>query len=104
MRLSTFISTAVRSRCQRDTAKPRQRLAGRVEANPSPTLDSRTHLRWTRNLVSGHENEQGVQLLMDEAALMDFQHSDLTDNPDKLAKLAGEIAAIDRVLRVLQND
>ena len=39
-----------------------------------------------------------------EAALMDFQHSDLTDNPDKLAKLAGEIAAIDRVLRVLQND
>ena len=39
-----------------------------------------------------------------EAALMDFQHSDLTDNPHKLAKLAGEIAAIDRVLRVLQND
>ena len=39
-----------------------------------------------------------------EAALMDFLHSDLTDNPDKLAKLAGEIAAIDRVLRVLQDD
>jgi hypothetical protein len=39
-----------------------------------------------------------------EAAIMDFQHTDLTDNPHKLAKLAGEIAAIDRVLRVLQND
>ena len=39
-----------------------------------------------------------------DAALMDFQHSDLTDNPHKLAKLAGEIAALDRVLRVLQND
>ena len=39
-----------------------------------------------------------------DAALMDFQHSDLTDNPHKLAKLAGEIAAIDRVLRVLQDD
>ena len=49
-------------------------------------------------------NEQGVQLLMDEAAIMDFQHTDLTDNPHKLAKLAGEIAAIDRVLRVLQDD
>jgi hypothetical protein len=41
---------------------------------------------------------------MDEAALMDFQHSDLTDNPHKLAKLAGEIAALDRVLRVLSDD
>ena len=39
-----------------------------------------------------------------EAALMDFQHSDLHDNPHKLAKLAGEIAAIDRILRVLQDD
>ena len=39
-----------------------------------------------------------------EAAIMDFQHTDLTDNPHKLAKLAGEIAAIDRVLRVLQDD
>ena len=39
-----------------------------------------------------------------EAALMDFQHSDLTDNPHKLAKLAGEIAAIDRILRVMQDD
>jgi hypothetical protein len=39
-----------------------------------------------------------------DAALMDFQHSDLTDNPHKLAKLAGEIAALDRVLRVLQDD
>ena len=39
-----------------------------------------------------------------EAALMDFQHSDLTDNPHKLAKLAGEIAALDRVLRVLSDD
>ena len=39
-----------------------------------------------------------------DAALMDFQHSDLTDNPHKLAKLAGEIAAIDRVLRVLSDD
>ena len=35
---------------------------------------------------------------------MDFQHSDLTDNPHKLPKLAGEIAAIDRILRVLQDD
>ena len=41
---------------------------------------------------------------MDEAAIMDFQHTDLTDNPHKLAKLAGEIAALDRVLRVLQDD
>ncbi len=39
-----------------------------------------------------------------EAAIMDFQHTDLTDNPHKLAKLAGEIAAIDRILRVLQDD
>jgi hypothetical protein len=39
-----------------------------------------------------------------EAAIMDFQHTDLTDNPHKLAKLAGEIAALDRVLRVLQDD
>jgi hypothetical protein len=39
-----------------------------------------------------------------DAALMDFQHSDLTDNPHKLAKLAGGIAAIDRVLRVLSDD
>ena len=35
---------------------------------------------------------------------MDFQHSDLTDNPHNLAKLAGEIAVIDRVLRVLSDD
>jgi hypothetical protein len=39
-----------------------------------------------------------------DGALMDFQHSDLTDNPHKLAKLAGEIAALDRVLRVLSDD
>ncbi len=39
-----------------------------------------------------------------DAALMDFQHSDLTDNPHKLAKLAGEIAALDRELRVLSDD
>jgi hypothetical protein len=39
-----------------------------------------------------------------EAAIMDFQHTDLTDNPHKLAKLAGEIAALDRVLRVLSDD
>jgi len=45
--------------------------------------------------------KQALTRLKDREA---FQHSDLTDNPHKLAKLAGEIAAIDRVLRVLQDD
>ena len=39
-----------------------------------------------------------------EAALMDFQHNDLLDNPQKLARLAGEISAIDRIFRTLGDD
>ena len=39
-----------------------------------------------------------------EAALMDFQHNDLLDNPQKLARLAGEISALDRIWRTLGDD
>ena len=39
-----------------------------------------------------------------EAALMDFQHNDLLDNPQKLARLAGEISALDRIFRTLGDD
>ena len=39
-----------------------------------------------------------------EAALMDFQHNDLLDNPQKLARLAGEISALDRICRTLGDD
>ena len=38
-----------------------------------------------------------------EIAIADFQNPDLTDNPSKLARLAGEIAALDRVLQNFQN-
>ena len=34
-----------------------------------------------------------------EIAIADFQNPDLTDNPSKLARLAGEIAAYDTIIR-----
>jgi hypothetical protein len=34
-----------------------------------------------------------------EIAIADFQSPDLTDNPSKLARLAGEIAAYDTIIR-----
>ena len=39
-----------------------------------------------------------------DSALMDFQHGDLIDNPQKLAKLAGEISALDRIRRTLGDE
>ena len=38
-----------------------------------------------------------------EIAIADFQNPDYIDNACKLARLAGEIAAIDRVLQNFQN-
>lgn len=38
-----------------------------------------------------------------ESAISDFQNPDYIDNACKLARLAGEIAALDRVLQNLQN-
>jgi hypothetical protein len=34
-----------------------------------------------------------------ESAIADFQNPDYVDNPSKLARLAGEIAAFDRVIQ-----
>jgi hypothetical protein len=39
-----------------------------------------------------------------EQAIGDFQSSDHLDNPTKLARLSGEIAALDRVSQVLKDD
>ena len=39
-----------------------------------------------------------------ETAMLDFQTPELLDNPQKLARLAGEISALDRLLRVLSHD
>ena len=38
-----------------------------------------------------------------ETAMMDFQSPDHLDNPQKLARLAGEIAALDRLIRVFSH-
>ena len=38
-----------------------------------------------------------------ETAMLDFQTPELLDNPQKLARLAGEISAFDRLLRVFSN-
>ena len=38
-----------------------------------------------------------------ESAIADFQNPDYIDNACKLARLAGEIAALDRVLQNFQN-
>ena len=37
-------------------------------------------------------------------AIGDFQSGDLLDNPTKLARLSGEIAALDRVHQVLRSE
>lgn len=39
-----------------------------------------------------------------EQAIADFQSPDYLDNPTKLARLSGEIAALDRVSQVLKDD
>jgi hypothetical protein len=39
-----------------------------------------------------------------ETAMLDFQSPDQIDNPQKLARLAGEIAALDRLIRVFSHD
>ena len=39
-----------------------------------------------------------------ETAMLDFQTPELLDNPQKLARLAGEISALDRLLRVFSHD
>ena len=39
-----------------------------------------------------------------ETAMLDFQSPDQLDNPQKLARLAGEISALDRLLRVFSHD
>jgi len=39
-----------------------------------------------------------------EAAIQDFHTTDNIDNQTKLARLAGEIAALDRLLRVFTDD
>lgn len=38
-----------------------------------------------------------------ETAMMDFQSPDQLDSPQKLARLAGEIAALDRLIRVFSH-
>ena len=38
-----------------------------------------------------------------ETAMSDFQSPDQLDNPQKLARLAGEIAALDRLIRVFSH-
>ena len=38
-----------------------------------------------------------------ETAMLDFQSPDQLDNPQKLARLAGEISALDRLLRVFSH-
>jgi hypothetical protein len=38
-----------------------------------------------------------------DTAMMDFQSPDQLDNPQKLARLAGEIAALDRLIRVFSH-
>ena len=38
------------------------------------------------------------------AAMQDFQNGDLLDNPQKLARLAGEIAALDRIQQTLLDE
>ena len=38
-----------------------------------------------------------------ETAMLDFQTPELLDNPQKLARLAGEIAALDRLIRVFSH-
>ena len=38
-----------------------------------------------------------------ETAMLDFQTPELLDNPQKLARLAGEISAFDRLLRVFRH-
>ena len=38
-----------------------------------------------------------------ETAMLDFQTPELLDNPQKLARLAGEISALDRLLRVFSH-
>ncbi|MAM93001.1 MAG: hypothetical protein CMI15_16260 [Opitutaceae bacterium] len=38
-----------------------------------------------------------------ETAMLDFQTPELLDNPQKLARLAGEISAFDRLLRVFSH-
>ena len=38
------------------------------------------------------------------AALQDFQNGDLLDNPQKLARLSGEIAALDRIEQTLADE
>ena len=37
------------------------------------------------------------------SAMLDFQTPDLLDNPQKLARLAGEIAAFDRLARMFSD-
>ena len=37
------------------------------------------------------------------SAIADFQNADLIDTPQRLARLSGEIAALDRILRTLQD-
>ena len=39
-----------------------------------------------------------------EPAMLDFQTPELLDNPQKLARLAGEISAFDRLIRVFSHD
>jgi hypothetical protein len=39
-----------------------------------------------------------------EQAIADFQSPDYLDNPTKLARLSGEIAALDRNYRVFKDD
>jgi hypothetical protein len=38
-----------------------------------------------------------------ETAMLDFQTPELLDNPQKLARLAGEISAFDRLIRVFSH-
>ncbi len=37
------------------------------------------------------------------SAIADFQNADLIDTPQRLARLSGEIAALDRLLRTFQD-
>jgi len=38
-----------------------------------------------------------------ESAISDFQSADYLDNPTKLARLSGEIAALDRIFQTLKD-
>ncbi len=58
---------------------------------------NRLHLREDWNTVLDH-----IKVEFD-SAMLDFQTPELLDNPQKLARLAGEISALDRLLKTFSH-